>query len=74
MQTSLIKIAGELQRQAKRCETIAADKTEESLTGAPGDREMNERDAREWLIKSKIWLEAEAVVRAGLAAETPPLF
>jgi hypothetical protein len=74
MPTPLIKITEELQRQAKLCETIAADKTEESLTGEPKDKEMNERDAREWLIKSQIWLEAEAVVRANLPAETPPQF
>ncbi|MEI9960906.1 MAG: hypothetical protein WDM76_07155 [Limisphaerales bacterium] len=49
MQTqSLIE---EMQRQAKLCETIAQDKTEESLTGAPDDKEINECDAREWTFK-----------------------
>jgi hypothetical protein len=72
MQTQLI--CEEMRRQAKLCETIAADKTEESLTGASCDKQLNERDAREWLIKSQIWLEAEAVVRSALNAQPPPLF
>ena len=66
MQTPPTQIIAELQRQARRCETIAQDKTQESLTGAPSDKEKNEQEAREWLLKSKVWHEAEAVVR-GLA-------
>jgi hypothetical protein len=63
MQTALTKISAELLRQAKRCETIAADKTQESLTGAPAEKEMNEQAAKEWLLKSEVWREAEKVVR-----------
>ena len=63
MQTQTTKIIEELQRQARRCETIAQDKTQESLTGASSDKEKNEQEAKEWLLKSQVWQEAEAVVR-----------
>lgn len=63
MHTPPTQIIAELQRQAKRCETIAQDKTQESLTGASSDKEKNELEAKEWLVKSKVWLEAEVVVR-----------
>ncbi len=63
MQTELTKIIEEMQRQAKLCETVAQDATEESLTGASSDKEKNAQEAKEWMMKSKIWLEAEAVVR-----------
>lgn len=63
MQTQLTKISEEMQQQAKRCETIAQDKTEEALTGAPSDKERNEQEAKEWMAKSQVWLEAEAIVR-----------
>lgn len=63
MQTQIIKISEEMLRQAKRCETIAHDKTEESLTGAPDEKAKNEQEAKEWLLKSQVWLEAEVVVR-----------
>ena len=63
MQTQPIQIIAELQRQAKRCETIAQDKNQESLTGAPSDKEKNELEAKVWLVKSQVWLEAEAGVR-----------
>jgi hypothetical protein len=63
MQTHLIKIAEELQRQARRCQTIAQDKTQESLTGAPAEKGQNEQAAREWLLKAEVWREAEKVVR-----------
>jgi hypothetical protein len=73
MQTQLTKIFEEMQRQAKLCRTIAQDKTEESLTGAPNDKEKNEQEAKEWIVKSQIWLEAEAVVRFGLTDQAPPV-
>ena len=63
MQTPLTKIIEELQRNARVCETVAQDKTEEALTGESRDKEKNEQEAREWMIKSQVWLEAEAVVR-----------
>ena len=63
MRTRLTKIIEEMQRQAKICETVAQDTTEEALTGASSDKEKNAQDAKEWTIKSKVWLEAEAVVR-----------
>lgn len=63
MQTRLIKIIEEMQRQAKVCETVAQDTTEESLTGASIDKEKNMQQAKEWTIKSQVWLEAEAIVR-----------
>ena len=53
-----------MQQKAKVCETIAQDKTEESLTGASAEKVMNEQDAKAWRLKSEIWLEAEAALRA----------
>jgi hypothetical protein len=72
MQTELTKITEELQRKATVCETIAQDKTEEALTGASCEKELNEQDAKAWRLKSQVWVEAEAIVRAGLAGEPPP--
>jgi hypothetical protein len=63
MQTQLTKISEEMKRQANRCETIAQDKTQEALTGEPNDKARNERAAGEWMLKSQVWLEAEAIVR-----------
>jgi hypothetical protein len=71
MQTHLNKIIEELQRNAKVCETVAQDKTEEALTAESVDSEKNTQEAKEWTIKSKVWLEAEAVVRGFLPVETP---
>ena len=70
MQTLLTKIIEEMQRQAKVCETVAQDKTQEALTGASADNEKNTLEAKEWMLKAKVWLEAEAVVRA--MSEPPP--
>lgn len=61
-----IQIVEDLQRNAKLCETIAQDKTEESRTGASCDQEKNE-------MKSKVWLEAEAAVRLDLSGQAPPV-
>lgn len=63
MQTRLSRLIEELQRQAKVCETVAQDKTQESLTAESCDSERNAQEAKDWLLKSKVWLEAEAVVR-----------
>ena len=70
MQTLLTKIIEEMQRQAKVCETVAQDKTQEALTGASADNEKNTLEAKEWMLKANVWLEAEAVVR--VMAEPPP--
>jgi len=67
MQTEPTKITEELARKAQVCETIAQDKTEEALTGASSEKSMNEEEAKAWRLKSKIWQEAEAIVK-----ETPP--
>jgi len=71
MHASLTKISEELLRQAKRCETIAQDKTQESLTGAPAEKELNEQAAKDWLLKSGVWLEAEKVVRELVLSSDP---
>ena len=63
MQTLLTKIIEEMQRQAKVCDTVAQDKTQEALTGASADNEKNTLEAAEWTVKSKVWLQAEEFVR-----------
>ncbi len=74
MQTELPeKISAELQQKARVCETIAQDKTEESLTGASCEKEMNEQDAKAWRLKSQVWLEADAIVRAGSTDKSGPV-
>lgn len=70
MQTLLTQIIEEMQRQAKVCETVAQDKTQEALTGASADSEKNTLEAKEWMVKSKVWLEAEEFVRR--LVEPPP--
>jgi|GEM_PF-2426579 len=72
MQIELTKISEALQQKAKVCETIAQDKTEESLTGASAEKETNQQDAKDWQSKSEVWLEAEAIVRAGSTDQVPP--
>jgi hypothetical protein len=67
MPTEPTNISEELRRKAKVCETIAQDKTEESLTGASDEKETNQQDAKAWRLKSEVWLEADAIVRAGQA-------
>ena len=66
------KISEALQRKANVCETIAQDKAEEALTGASAEKETNEQDAKSWRLKSEVWLEADAIVRAGATGQTPP--
>jgi len=65
-------ISEELQHKAKVCETIAQDKTEESLTGASAEKATNEQDAKDWRLKSEVWLEADAIVQAGSTEPAPP--
>lgn len=72
MQTQWIKIMEEMQRHAKVCETVAKDKTEESLTGESCDKAKNMQEAKEWMLKSHVWLEAEAVVRKFALPLAPP--
>ena len=66
------KISDELQHKAKVCEAIAQDKTEESLTGASAEKATNQQDAKDWRQKSEVWLEADAIVRADPAGQSPP--
>src|SRR5215211_4683069 len=63
MQTELTKIIEEIQQRARTCETAAQDANEQALTGELNAREKNTQNANEWTIKSKIWLEAEVLVR-----------
>ena len=63
METTLTPIIEAMQQRAKTCETASKDATEESLTGEASLREKNEHDASEWMVKAKVWQEAEAVVR-----------
>jgi len=72
MQPDLTKITEELQHKAAVCETIAQDKTEESLTGESCEKAMNEEEAKAWRLKSQVWAEAEAIVRAGASGAPPP--
>jgi hypothetical protein len=57
------EVIEEMKRQSLRCQTIAADKTQEALVGASSEKEKNELDAKEWILKSIVWIEAETVVR-----------
>jgi hypothetical protein len=72
MPTEPTNISEELQHKAKVCATIAQDKTEESLTGASAEKAANVQEAKDWRLKSEVWLEADAAVRAGLNPQTPP--
>ena len=71
MEITLIPIIEKMQQRAKTCETASKDATEESLTGEASLRAKNEHDASAWMIKSKVWQEAEALVREW--AEPPKL-
>ena len=60
-------LIAELKQRAKTCETASQDLTEAALTGGEtSDKEKNTQDTNEWMIRSKVWLEAEAVVRGFL--------
>lgn len=72
MPTKPTKISEVLKQKAKVCETIAEDKTQESLTGDSADREQNEQEAKAWREKSKVWEEAEAIVRADPGQQPTP--
>jgi hypothetical protein len=63
MQTQLTKLIEEMQHRAKTCEAAAQDETEEALTGESNASELHKQHASEWLIKSKVWQEAEEVAR-----------
>ena len=71
METPPDKISEAMQQKAKVCETVAEDKTQESLTGEPHKKELNEQAAKVWREKSKVWTEAEAIVRAGTPDSAP---
>ena len=68
----LTNILEALQQHAKTCETAAQDSSQEALTGESSDREKNTENARIWLIKSQVWIEAEAVVRSITLSLPPP--
>lgn len=72
METPPDEISAAMQQKAKVCETVAEDKLQESLTGEPHEKELNELDAKVWREKSKVWAEAEAIVRAGTPDPAPP--
>lgn len=72
MQTPPTELSEAMQQKAKVCETIAQDKTQESLTGPSNEKELNEQEAKAWREKSQVWQEAETVVRAGTLKQTPP--
>lgn len=72
MNPEAANISEAMQQKAKVCATVAEDKTQESLTGEPHEKAMNEQDAKDWRLKSEIWLEAEATLRASTPDQTPP--
>jgi hypothetical protein len=63
MNNQFAKLIQEMEHQAQVCETIASDKTEESLTGESSEKEKNEAEAREWGLKAGVWKEAVTLVR-----------
>ena len=63
MHTRLANIVEALHSRAKVCATAAEDATQAALTGDACNKEAKTQDAREWLIRSKVWLEAEEIVR-----------
>ena len=63
MDNSIAKLIEEIQRQAVVCETVAKDKNQESLTGEPSDKEKNEAESKEWLVKAGVWREVEIIAR-----------
>jgi hypothetical protein len=78
MEALLTKLIEEMQQRAKTCETVAQDKTQEALVGASADKDKETQEAKDWMLTSKVWLEAEAVVRGcstdvanGVAAAIP---
>jgi len=74
MKTQLTKIIEEMQQRARTCETASADSTEEALTGESSGKDKNTQDAKEWLIRSKVWIEAEAIVAGCLSGKTDRAF
>ena len=68
--TPLPEIIAELERRAKTCETASQDLTEAALTGETSDKEKNTQDAKEWMIRATVWLEAVAVARGFAASST----
>ena len=72
MPTEPTNISEAMQQKAKVCETVAEDKIQESLTGESHEKEMNEQEAKVWREKSKVWTEAEAIVRTGITEPLHP--
>ena len=69
MHTSLNGIIEEMQQHAKVCETVALDKTQDALSGASNEKDKNTQEAKDWMIKSTVWIEAEAIVRKYLSGQ-----
>ena len=61
--TGLNPILEALQQHARTCETAAQDSSQEALTGESHDKDKNTQLAKDWMLKSQVWREAEAVVR-----------
>ena len=72
MKTSQTMLIEEMQQRARTCETVAKDRTEEALTGASSEKDQNTQDAKEWMIRSKVWLEAEEIVARMFIRESVP--
>jgi hypothetical protein len=63
MHTRLANIVEVFQKRAKVCATAAEDAAQEALTGDACNKAAKTQDAQDWLIRSKVWLEAEEIVR-----------
>jgi len=63
MDNQFTKLLGEIDGQALVCETIAQDRNQEALTGESCEKEKNEEEARQWLLKAGVWREVEILVR-----------
>ena len=63
MDNPIAKLIEEIQHQAEVCETVAKDKNQESLTGEASEKEKNEAESKEWLVKAGVWREVEIIAR-----------
>ena len=72
MKTPETMLIEEMQQRARTCETVAKDKSEEALTGAASEKDQNTQDAKEWMIRSEVWLEAESIVARMFIRESGP--
>jgi hypothetical protein len=63
MENTLSKLVEEIGGQALVCETVAHDLNEQSLTGESRLSEKYQTESRDWLLKAKVWREAELLAR-----------